>query len=47
VAYRSVVSFACTSGGPINNLTVAIINSDAHSHIHKHGIYEEYRCRFY
>jgi hypothetical protein len=26
----------------VNNLTVAILNSNAHSHVHKRGNYEDY-----
>ena len=41
VGYHGVLNFTCTAG-PTNNMTVAILNSNAHSHVHKHGMYEEY-----
>jgi hypothetical protein len=35
------MTFTCTPG-PTNNMTVAIINSNAHSHLQKNSKYAEY-----
>ncbi len=44
MGYYGLRNYACANPNVVlvNNLTVAIINSDAHSHVHKRGSYADY-----
>jgi len=47
LGYHGLLTYeACDGDALINNMTVAILNSNAHSHIHKRGEYGDYSpCR--
>ena len=48
LAYNGINSYTCTGTTIVNNMTVAILNSNAHSHVHKEGNYEDYSpCQTY
>jgi hypothetical protein len=43
LGYHGLLTYDACEGAPlINNMTVAILNSNAHSHVHKHGEYGDY-----
>ena len=44
LAYHGELAYACTDATTVltNNLTVAIVNSNSHSHVHKRGNYADY-----
>jgi hypothetical protein len=43
LGYHGLLTYACADSTVLtNNLTVAILNSDAHSHVHKRGNYADY-----
>ena len=43
LGFHGLLNYTCASQTPyINNMTVAILNSNAHSHVHKRGEYADY-----
>jgi hypothetical protein len=42
LGYNQILATTCTDVEGFNTMAVAILNSDAHSHVHKHGNYADY-----
>jgi hypothetical protein len=48
LAFNGISSYTCTGTTIINNMTVAILNSNAHAHVSKEGNYGDYSpCRYF